>query len=104
MKLLKIGRVCLDGTKIHAHASKHQALSHGHIEQMERQLKAEVQELFTLAEQADQTVIPDGVNLPEEIRRREDRLAVMAAAKAKITERARARYEKEKIPYNEKMA
>ncbi|EQD42276.1 transposase IS4 family protein, partial [mine drainage metagenome] len=85
-------------------ASKHQALSHGHIEQMERQLKAEVQELFTLAEQADQTVIPDGVNLPEEIRRREDRLAVMAAAKAKITERARARYEKEKIPYNEKMA
>ena len=38
MKLLKIGRVCLDGTKIHANASKHQALSHGHIEQMERQL------------------------------------------------------------------
>ncbi|MBN6743369.1 IS5/IS1182 family transposase, partial [Acidithiobacillus sp. MC6.1] len=61
---------------------------------MERQLKAEVQELFVLAEQADQAVIPDGVNLPEEIRRREDRLAVMAAAKAKIAERAQARYEK----------
>ena len=79
MKLLKVGRVCLDGTKIHANASKHQALSHAHIEQMERQLKAEVQELFALAEQADQAAIPDGVNLPEEIRRREDRLAVMAA-------------------------
>ena len=42
-------------------------------------MKAEVQELFALAEQADQAAIPDGVNLPEEIRRREDRLAVMAA-------------------------
>jgi transposase len=104
MKLLKIGRVCLDGTKIHANASKHQALSHGHIEQMERQMKAEVQELFALAEQADQAVIPDGVNLPEEIRRRENRLAVMAAAKAKIAERVQARYEKEKILYDEKMA
>lgn len=104
MKLLKVGRVCLDGTKIHANASKHQALSHEHIEQMERQLKAEVQELFALAEQADQAVLPEGVNLPEEIQRREDRLAVMAAAKAKIAERAQARYEKEKAAYDEKMA
>ena len=62
MKLLK---VCLDGTKIHANASKHQALSHGHIEQMERQMKTEVQELFALAEQADQSAIPEGVNLPD---------------------------------------
>ncbi|WP_434782545.1 IS1182 family transposase [Ferrovum myxofaciens] len=104
MKLLKIGRVCLDGTKIHANASKHQALSHGHIEQMERHLKAEVQELFALAEQADQSGIPEGVNLPEEIRRRTDRLAVMAVAKAKIAERAQARYAKEKGHYDTKMA
>ena len=104
MKLLKVGRVCLDGTKIHANASKHQALSHGHIEQMERQLKAEVQELFALAEQADQSAIPDGVNLPEEISRRKDRLAVMADAKSKIAARAQARYEREKILYDEKMA
>ncbi|WP_407066732.1 IS1182 family transposase [Ferrovum sp.] len=104
MKLLKVGRVCLDGTKIHANASKHQALSHGHIERMEQQLKAEVQELFALAEQVDQSAIPDGVNLPEEISRREDRLAVMADAKAKIATRAQARYEKEQVPYDEKMA
>ncbi len=60
MKLLKVGQICLDGTKIHANASKHQALSHGHIERMEQQLQAEVQELFTLAEQADQAPIPEG--------------------------------------------
>ncbi|WP_404811941.1 transposase [Acidithiobacillus thiooxidans] len=104
MKLLKIGRVCLDGTKIHANAFKHQALSHGHIEQMERHLQAEVKELFALAEQADQSGIPEGVNLPEEIQRRTDRLAVMAAAKTKIAERAQACYAKEKAQYDTQMA
>ena len=104
MKLLKVDRVCLDGTKIHANASKHQALSYGHIEQLETQLKAEVQELLALAEQADQTNIPDGVDLPEEISRREDRLVVMRDAKAKITARAQARHEKEQAVYAEKMA
>jgi transposase len=104
MKLLKVGQICLDGTKIHANASKHQALSHGHIERMEQQLRAEVQELFTLAEQADQTPVSEGVDLPAEIRRREERLAVMAAAKAKIAQRAQARYQKEKVDYDAKVA
>src|ERR1035437_2368585 len=93
MKLLKLGTVCLDGTKVHASvprrkhpwgASRHSALSHGHIEKLEVQLKAEVQELLALAESADQANIPDGVSLPAEIKRREDRLAAMAAAKAKV--------------------
>ena len=74
MKLLKLGTVCLDGTKIHANASRHSALSHGHIEKIEAQLKREVKELFALAESADRANIPDGVSLPEEIKRREDRL------------------------------
>jgi transposase len=103
MKLLKLGSVCLDGTKIHANASRHSALSHGHIEKLEVQLKAEVQELLVLAEQADQADIPDGVCLPEEIKRREDRLAAMAAAKAKIAARAEERYRQEKAEYDEKM-
>jgi transposase len=104
MKLLKLGNVCLDGTKIHANASRHSALSHGHIEKLEAQLKAEVQELLALAEQADQADLPDGVSLPEEIRRREDRLAAMAAAKAKIAARAEERYQREKAEYEAKMA
>ena len=104
MKLLKLGNVCLDGTKIHANASRHSALSHGHIEKLEVQLKAEVQELLSLAEQADQVDVPDGVSLPEEIKRREDRLAAMAAAKAKIAARAKERYQREKAEYDEKVA
>lgn len=104
MKLLKLGTVCLDGTKIHANASRHSALSHGHIEKLEVQLKAEVAELFALAESADQTNVPDGVSLPEEIKRRQDRLAAMAAAKVKITERAAERHARERAEYEQKLA
>ena len=103
MKLLKLGNVCLDGTKVHANASRHSALSHGHIEKLEIQLKAEVQELLTLAEKADQADVPEGVDLPAEIRRREDRLAAMAEAKAKIAARAEERYQREKASYDAKL-
>jgi transposase/IS5 family transposase len=99
MKLLKLGTLSLDGTKIHANASRHSALSYGHTEKIEAQLKAEVQELFSLAEQADQTVVPDGVSLPEEIKRREDRLGALAAAKAQIEVRAQERFEREQAAY-----
>ncbi len=104
MKLLKLGTVCLDGTKIHANASRHSALCHGHIEKLEGQLKAEVAELFALAESADQANVPDGVSLPEEIKRRQDRLTVMAAAKAKIAQRAAERHAREQAEYEQKMA
>ncbi len=104
MKLLKLGTICLDGTKIHANASRHSALSHGHIEKLEVQLKAEVQELLGLAEQADQANLPDGMSLPEEIKRREDRLAAMAVAKAKIEARAAERHQRERRQYEQKMA
>ena len=103
MKLLKLGTVCLDGTKVQANASRHSALSHGHIGKLEAQLKAEVQELLSLAEQADAADIPDGMSLPAEIKRREDRLAAMAQAKRQIAARAQERYEREKAEHDEKM-
>jgi transposase len=104
MKLLRLGTVCLDGTKIHANASRHSALSHGHIKKLQLHLKEEVQELLALAEQADQANIPDGMNLPEELKLREDRLAAMAVAKTKIAARAAERYAREKAQFDEKMA
>jgi transposase len=104
MKLLKLGTVSLDGTKIHASASRHSALSHGHIEQLEVQLKAEVQDLLEQAEKADQADLPDGINLPEEIKRRQDRLAAMEQAKSKIEARAKARHQREQAEYREKLA
>jgi transposase len=90
-QLSRFGTVSLDGTKIHANASRHSALSYGHAEKIEAQLKAEVQEMLKLAEAADQRSVPEGVDLPAEIRRREERLAAIAAAKAKIEARAKER-------------
>ncbi len=104
MKLLKLGTVCLDGTKIHANASRHSALSHGHIVKLEAQLKQEVQELLALAEAADTANIPDGMSLPKELKLREDRLAAMATAKATIAARAAERYAREKAEFDEKMS
>src|SRR5665647_3370568 len=104
MKLLKLGTVCLDGTKIHASASRHSALSFGHIVKLEEQLKGEVQELLALAELADTANIPDGMSLPKELKLREDRLAAMAQAKTKIAARAAERYAREKAEFDEKRA
>src|SRR5665647_878955 len=104
MKLLKLGTISLDGTKVHANASRHSALSHGHIEKLEAHLKAEVQELLALAEQADRADVPDGVSLPAEIKRREERLLAMAEAKAKIADRAKERFEREQATYAAKVA
>lgn len=104
MRLLKLGTISLDGTKIHAHASKHRALSQGHIEQLEIQLKDEVESLLTMAEQADQSAVPDGMNLPDEIARRQERLKAMDIAKTKIEARAKVRFEKAQAEYEGKLA
>ena len=103
-QLSQFGTVSLDGTKIHANASRHSALSYGHAERIEAQLKAEVQELLALAEAADQSVLPEGVSLPDEIKRREDRLAAIARAKATIEARASARDAHEQAQYQATLA
>src|ERR1700738_4715358 len=71
MGMLKLGTVALDGTKVHANASRHSALSYGHAKKIEKQLKREVQQLLQLAERADAQDIPDGMSVPEELERRE---------------------------------
>ena len=75
MGVLKLGTVALDGTKIHANASRHSALSYEHAGKIEAQLKAEVADLLAKAEAADQADMPDGMSIPEELARREERLA-----------------------------
>jgi transposase len=103
-QLSRFGTVSLDGTKIHANASRHSALSDGHAEALEAQLKAEVQELLALAEAADGANLPDGMSLPAELKRREDRLAAIAVAKAKIEARAAERFAREQADHEAKLA
>src|SRR6202165_1226779 len=81
--VLKLGTVGLDGTKIHANASRHSALSYEHAGTIEAQLKAEVADLMAKAEAADQADIADGFSIPEELERREDRLRKLAEARGR---------------------
>ena len=93
----------LDGTKIHADASKHSALSYGHAEKIEAQLKADVAELLQQADAADRSGLPAGMNLPDELARRETRLTAIAAAKDKIEARARERFAHEQAEHEAKL-
>jgi transposase len=104
MGVLKLGTVALDGTKIHANASRHSALSYEHATKIEAQLKAEVADLLGRAEAADQADVPDGMQIPEELARREQRLAEIARAKAVIEVRAKQRHARERAEYEASMA
>ena len=104
MGLLRLGTVALDGTKIHANASRHSALSHEHAGKIEAQLKAEVADLLAKAEAADQAGVPDGMSIPEELARREARLAKLAEARAKIEARAKQRFEQQQAEHEAKIA
>ena len=103
MKLLKLGRIALDGTKIHANASRHSALSYGYAQKIEAQLQAEVKELLARAEAADQEPLPEGLSIPEELSRREERLAAIRQAKEQIEARAAERDAQEKAEFEAKI-
>ena len=104
MGMLKMGTVALDGTKIHANASRHGALSYEHAGKIEARLKAEVAEPMAKAEAADKAGLPDGMPIPGELARREERLKKLAAARTKIEARAKERYEREQTEYRTKLA
>ena len=104
MGMLKLGTVALDGTKVHANASKHSALSYEHAGKIEAQLKAEVAELMAKAEAADKADLPDGMSIPDELARREERLMKIAEARTKIEARAKERFEREQAEYQAKLA
>ena len=103
MGVLKMGTVALDGTKIHANASRHSALSYEHAGKIETQLKAEVADLLAKAEAADQADVPDGMSIPEELERRKVRLEKLATARATIEARAKERFEREQAEHQAKI-
>ena len=103
--MLEIGNISLDGSKIHADASKSHAVSYKRLIELEAQLRVEVNELFTVGEQADQGEIqlPEGLIIENEIAIRQERLANLAKAKAVLEERAKERYEAEQAEYQAKL-
>jgi transposase len=101
--LLKLGNISLDGSKMHADASKSQAVSYGRLLQLERRLRLEVEELMSLAEKADQENLPEGLAVEGEIALRQERLLNLEQARAVLEARAQERYEVEKAEYDAKM-
>jgi transposase len=101
--VLKLGNISLDGTKIHADASKSKAVSYKHLLALQAQLRAEVDELFALSERVDQGEMPDGLVVSDEIAIRQTRLARLAEAKAVLEARAKERDAIEQADYAAKV-
>ena len=103
MGVFKLGNISLDGSKVHADASKSKAVSYKRLLKLEAQLQQEVEELLALSEQADQVELPEGFDADGELAFRKNRLANLAEAKAVLEARAKERYEVEKAEYEAKM-
>jgi transposase len=99
MDHLQLGNVSLDGSKIHADASKSKAVSYKRLLAIEAYLQTEVDELFALADTAEGEQLPDKLNITDEIERRQQRLTQLAEAKKVLDARAQARYEAEQAEY-----
>jgi len=106
LKFLRVGQltVAVDGTKVLANASKHAAVSYEHAGKTIEQLDLEVKELLAKAEQADSTPLEEGLSIPQEVVRRQERKAKLAAARAEIEARAKARAAAELAEYQAKLA
>jgi len=98
---IKLGRVALDGSKVKANASKHQAMSYGRMPETEKRLQEEVRRLLEEAEAADAEEDARygrdrrGDELPEELQRRETRIERIREARQTLEERAREEADRE---------
>jgi transposase len=101
--VLKLGNISIDGSKVHADASKSHAVSYGRLLQLEQRLRAEVEELLALAEKVDQGGLPEGLDMTFEISLRQKRLLNLDQAKAVLAARAKERYEAEQVEYEVKV-
>jgi hypothetical protein len=103
MGYLTLGNVSLDGSKVHADASKSHAVSYGRLLELEARLQQEVDELLALGEQADQTELPQGLDIETEVAFRQDRLLNLAEAKRVLEARAEERYQLEWAEHQAKL-
>ena len=90
MGLVKLGTIAVDGTKVKANASRHKAMSYGHMIKAEAELKAQIEVLLNKARVADEAEKNEPeLDIPAEIARRQDRLDAIAAARARLEQRQR---------------
>jgi transposase len=100
---LNLGNISLDGSKLHADASKSHAVSYKRLLELESELRQEVDELFALSEQLEQRDLPAGLDIADEIAFREGRLVNLTQAKRVLEARAQERYAAEHAEYVAKL-
>jgi transposase len=83
-KLKKVGGISVDGSKFHANASKHNAVSYKRAGEIIEELKKEVKQLMLLAEEADVKALETGLSIPEEIKLRKDRKKALEKARVEM--------------------
>ena len=93
--LVRLGTIAVDGTKVQGNASRHKAMSYGYMTKEVGRLRAEIDELLQQAQDVDaqdDAALGAGAGdeLPEELRRRQDRLATIEAAMKRLEAEARA--------------
>jgi len=101
--VLQLGNLSLDGSKVHANASKHKAMSWDYANRLEAQLQAEVEALWQQAEAGNVEPVP-GLKVADEVALRQARLQQIGAVKAELEARAQARYAQEQAAYEAKLA
>ena len=101
--VLQLGTLSLDGSKVHANASKHKAMSWDYANRLEEQLQAEVEALLQQAEAGNTEPLP-GLKVADEVALRQARLQQISEVKVELEARAQARYEQEQAAYEAQLA
>jgi len=104
LKLLKVGTISVDGTKVRANASKHRNVTYGRAGELVELLKADVEALMGKAEEADRNGEADAGKLPEQIGRRQRLAEQLQEARHRLEERARQQAEAGRAEYERKVA
>ena len=104
LKLLRVGLVSVDGTKVRANASKRRSVRYDRAKALAAQLEADIAELLSKAERADAQDSPAGQSLPEELARRGKLKAQLDAACARLEREAKGRAERERSSYERKVS
>ena len=102
LKVLKVGTVSTDGSKIKANASKNRNVTYERAGELVEELKREVNELLLKAEEADRSELEEGQRLPEEIGRRDKLKVKLEKAREDLEERARKKAQAERAEYERK--
>ena len=104
LKLLKVGTISVDGTKIDANASTYRSVRYDRACALREQLQGEIAGLMKQAESADASGETDPQTLPAEIARREALKAHLDAACARLEAEAKARAQAERADYERRKA